>query len=133
MQDLSMQYFAGALRTSTNRLIFWDPELTCSNEVVQILKTKKDLQLQYHALLVIWLLTFENKIARELNKYHQIKISAKFRKHDIIPTLVEISKTAIKEKINRLIIGIFRVSFLSSIMLTDRILSKMQLKRTCPP
>jgi V-type H+-transporting ATPase subunit H len=75
MQDLAMQYFAGALRTSTNRLIFWDPELTCSNEVVEILKTKKDLQLQYHTLLVIWLLTFENKIARELNKYSHVKRS----------------------------------------------------------
>ena len=30
------------------------------------------------------------------------------RRHDIIPVLVDISKTAIKEKINRLIIGIFR-------------------------
>jgi V-type H+-transporting ATPase subunit H len=76
MQDLSMQYFAGALRTSVNRLIFWDPELTCSNEIVEILKTNKDLQLQYHTLLVIWLLTFENKIARELNKYHHLKYLA---------------------------------------------------------
>jgi V-type H+-transporting ATPase subunit H len=65
---------------------------------VDILKTKKDLQLQYHTLLVVWLVTFEKKIARELN-----------RRHDIIPILVEISKTAIKEKINRLVIGIFRV------------------------
>jgi V-type H+-transporting ATPase subunit H len=70
MQDLAVQYFAGALRTSTNRLIFWGPNQSCSNEIVKILKTKKDLQLQYHALLVIWLFTFENKIARELNKYH---------------------------------------------------------------
>jgi V-type H+-transporting ATPase subunit H len=69
MQDLSVQYFAGALRTSSNRLVFWDPKLTCSNEIVEILKTKKDLQLQYHTLLVVWLLTFEKKIARELNKY----------------------------------------------------------------
>ena len=69
MQDLAMQYFAGALRSSRNRLIFWDPELTCSNEVVELLKTKKDLQLQYHTLLVVWLITFEKKIAQELNKY----------------------------------------------------------------
>ena len=44
-------------------------------------------------------MTFERRIARELNQ-----------RHDIIPILVEISKTAIKEKINRLVIGIFRVS-----------------------
>lgn len=67
MQDLAVQYFAGALRSSRNRLIFWDPELTCSNEVVEILKTKKDLQLQYHTLLVVWLITFEKRIAKELN------------------------------------------------------------------
>jgi V-type H+-transporting ATPase subunit H len=69
MQDLAVQYFAGALRTSQNRLIFWDPELTCSNEIVDILKNRKDLQLQYHTLLVVWLITFEKKIARELNKF----------------------------------------------------------------
>lgn len=98
MQDLAVQYFAGALRTSRNRLAFWEPDLPCASEIVDILKTKKDLQLQYHTLLVVWLVTFERRIARELN-----------RRHDIIPILVEISKTAIKEKINRLVIGIFRV------------------------
>lgn len=69
MQDLAVQYFAGALRTSRNRLVFWNPELNCSIQVVNLLKTKKDLQLQYHTLLVVWLITFEKKIARELNKY----------------------------------------------------------------
>lgn len=64
-----MQYFAGALRISRNRLIFWKSELSCSEEVVKILKTKKDLQLQYHTLLILWLITFETKIAQELNKY----------------------------------------------------------------
>ena len=68
MQDLAVQYFAGALRTSRSRLVFWNPELACSIEVVTLLKTKKDLQLQYHALLVVWLITFEKKIARELNQ-----------------------------------------------------------------
>lgn len=96
MQDLAVQYFAGALKTSRNRLVFWGEK--CSTEVVEILKTKKDLQLQYHTLLVVWLIAFETKIAKELNK-----------RHDIIPILVDISKTAIKEKINRLVIGIFRV------------------------
>jgi V-type H+-transporting ATPase subunit H len=76
---------------------------------VDILKTKKDLQLQYHTLLVVWLVTFEKKIARELN-----------RRHDIIPILVESSKTAIKEKINRLVIGIFRVNILTSTILLLR-------------
>jgi len=69
MQDLAMQYFAGALRISRYRLFFWKPELSCSEQVVKILKTKKDLQLQYHTLLILWLITFEKKIARELNKY----------------------------------------------------------------
>jgi V-type H+-transporting ATPase subunit H len=68
MQDLAVQYFAGALRTSRSRLVFWNPELACSIEVITLLKTKKDLQLQYHALLVVWLITFEKKIARELNQ-----------------------------------------------------------------
>ena len=68
MQDLAMQYFVNALRTSGNRLVFWSADLTCSADIVETLKTRKDLQLQYHALLVIWLITFEKIIARELNK-----------------------------------------------------------------
>jgi hypothetical protein len=40
------------------------------------------------------------------------------RKHDIIPTLIDISKTAIKEKINRLVIGIFRVTTVLGLLLT---------------
>jgi V-type H+-transporting ATPase subunit H len=67
MQDLGMQYFAGALRTSRNRLIFWE-DVTCSTVVVEVLKAQKDLQVQYHTLLVVWLITFEPKIAKELNK-----------------------------------------------------------------
>jgi len=67
MQDLSVQYFAGALKSSRNRLVFWS--LNCCDGVVELLKAKKDLQLQYHSLLVLWLITFEVKIAGEINKY----------------------------------------------------------------
>ena len=89
-------------------MIFWETD-PCSIEVVDVLKHRKDLQLQYHALLVVWLITFEKKIARELNKFISPEVVLTRRKHDIIPALVDISKTAIKEKINRLVIGIFCV------------------------
>ena len=133
MQDLAMQYFAGALRISRNRLLFWKPELKCSEEVVKILKTKKDLQLQYHTLLILWLITFETKIARELNKYtFKARKWADWRKHDIIPILMEISKTAVKEKINRLVIGIFRVTTPRKDLTFYRTSSRMHQTRISP-
>ena len=74
MQDLGVQYFAGALRTSRSRLIFWE-DAACSSVVVEVLKTQKDLQVQYHTLLVVWLITFETKIAKELNKSFRFNLN----------------------------------------------------------
>ncbi|RUS20645.1 hypothetical protein BC938DRAFT_475525 [Jimgerdemannia flammicorona] len=53
--------------------------------------------MQYQVIFCLWLLAFESEIAAQLN-----------RKYDIIPTLIEIAKAAIKEKVIRVIIATFR-------------------------
>lgn len=54
------------------------------------------IQLQYYSLLLIWLLTFDNKIASELSKQYL---------NDIL-NLLKLVKVTIKEKISRLCISI---------------------------
>ncbi|CAL9737646.1 V-type proton ATPase subunit H [Monosporozyma servazzii] len=54
------------------------------------------IQLQYYSLLLIWLLTFDNKIASELSKQYL---------NDIL-NLFKLVKVTIKEKISRLCISI---------------------------
>ncbi|KAI8876435.1 ARM repeat-containing protein [Backusella circina FSU 941] len=51
----------------------------------------------YEVTFVIWLLTFDKEIAVQLD-----------RKYKIIPTLVELAKTAVKEKVSRIVIAIFK-------------------------
>ncbi|KTW31883.1 H(+)-transporting V1 sector ATPase subunit H [Pneumocystis jirovecii RU7] len=97
IQDLAVQALTGTLKNSFNRLRFWK-ESTYMQNLICILKNNQDnLQLQYHTLLVIWLITFEWKIAKEIN-----------RRHSIILILVNLLKNVIKEKITRVIYAIFR-------------------------
>ncbi|KTW26978.1 hypothetical protein T552_02469 [Pneumocystis carinii B80] len=97
IQDLAAQALIEVLKTSFNRLQFWK-ESSYMQNLICILKNNHDnLQLQYHTLLVIWLITFEPKISREIN-----------RRHSIILILVNLLKNVIKEKIIRVIFAIFR-------------------------
>ncbi|KAG4303289.1 hypothetical protein PCANB_000525 [Pneumocystis canis] len=97
IQDLAVQALTETLKTSFNRLQFWK-ESTYMQNLICILKNNQDnLQLQYHTLLIIWLITFEQKIAKEIN-----------RRHSIILILVNLLKNVIKEKIIRVIFAIFR-------------------------
>jgi V-type H+-transporting ATPase subunit H len=52
----------------------------------------------YEVTFAVWLLTFDKEIAVQLD-----------RKYKIIPTLVELAKTAVKEKVTRIVVAIFKV------------------------
>ncbi|CAG8696189.1 6690_t:CDS:2, partial [Acaulospora colombiana] len=66
--------------------------------LVNILKTKNPSpQFQYQIIFCFWLLTFEKEVSAQFNK-----------KYDLVPTLIDIAKSAIKEKIIRVIIGTFK-------------------------
>lgn len=54
----------------------------------------------YEIVFAIWLLTFDRDIAANLNK-----------KYDVIPTLIEVAKQAVKEKIIRVVVATFKVSW----------------------
>jgi len=70
--------------------------------------------MSYQVAFCLWLLTFEQNVAEEINKSvlsltnlagsHQV-----FRKFDIIPLLVDIAQVAVKEKVIRVIVATFRV------------------------
>lgn len=75
-------------------------------------------QVLYEIVFAIWLLTFDTGIATNLNRYIlQLEFLPRYllrhlffsRKYDVIPTLVEIAKTAVKEKVIRVVVATFKV------------------------
>ncbi|KAF8803618.1 ATPase, V1 complex, subunit H [Phlegmacium glaucopus] len=64
---------------------------------VEILKRNPGPQMSYQVAFCIWLLSFEQNIAEQINK-----------QYDIIPTLVEVAQNAVKEKVIRVIVATFR-------------------------
>ena len=99
-KDLGIQALAGFVRQTRSRRIFWDSnESKVADILFGIFKDigSLSLQLQYHVLLVIWLLTFDDVVAKSIQK-----------RYGVISKLVNTAKEAIKEKIIRLVIAIFK-------------------------
>ncbi|KAG4304290.1 hypothetical protein PORY_002265 [Pneumocystis oryctolagi] len=97
IQDLAVQALIDTLKDSFSRLLFWKESTYMQNLICILKNNQENLQLQYHTLLVIWLITFESKISKEIN-----------RRHSIILILVNLLKIVIKEKIIRVIYAILR-------------------------
>ncbi|KAH9483833.1 V-type proton ATPase subunit H [Psilocybe cubensis] len=64
---------------------------------MDILKRSPGNQMSYQVSFCLWLLSFEQNIAEQINK-----------KFDIIPILVETAQSALKEKVIRVIVATFR-------------------------
>ncbi|KAF9912411.1 H(+)-transporting V1 sector ATPase subunit H [Linnemannia zychae] len=94
--DLAVQVLESVLRQRAVRPIYWNTP-HAMDALVKILKTEAPTQMQYQVIYCFWILTFDTEIAQELN-----------RKYDVIPPLVEIAKSAIKEKVIRVIISTLR-------------------------
>jgi len=95
--ELSIQMLESILRVPANRLKFWNAPQGIET-LASLLKFRNpSLQIQYQIIFCFWLLTFQKEIAEDFN-----------RKFDLIPTLINIAKSAIKEKIIRIVIGTFR-------------------------
>ncbi|KAF8925603.1 armadillo-type protein [Dissophora ornata] len=95
--DLAVQVLESALRQRDLRPVYWNTP-HAMDALVRILKTDTPSpQMQYQVIYCFWILTFDTVVAQEVN-----------RKYDIIPTLVEIAKSAIKEKVIRVIISTLR-------------------------
>ncbi|RIA94860.1 armadillo-type protein [Glomus cerebriforme] len=95
--DLAVQILDSTLRVPSYRLKLWEVSQAVDT-LVNLLKVRNPTpQMQYQIIFCFWLLTFEREISMEFNK-----------KYDLVPTLINIAKAAIKEKIIRVIIGTFR-------------------------
>ncbi|KAF9960898.1 H(+)-transporting V1 sector ATPase subunit H [Mortierella alpina] len=95
--DLAVQVLESVLRQRALRPVYWNTP-HAMDALVRLLKTDSPTpQMQYQVIYCFWILTFDTEIAQELN-----------RKYDVIPQLVEIAKSAIKEKVIRVIISTLR-------------------------
>ncbi|TEB36033.1 ATPase, V1 complex, subunit H [Coprinellus micaceus] len=65
--------------------------------LVDILKKNSGPQMNYQVGFCIWLLTFEQNIAEQINK-----------KYDIVAKLIEVVQAAVKEKVVRVVVATFR-------------------------
>ncbi|KAG1049647.1 hypothetical protein G6F43_008036 [Rhizopus delemar] len=97
--ELVIQELESLLRISNYRLPIWNTQNTIKELVhhLSINKTSSTPQIQYQIIFCLWLLTFEKDIAAQINE-----------KYDIIPLLVEIAKSAVKEKVIRVSIATLR-------------------------
>ncbi|KAG0282010.1 H(+)-transporting V1 sector ATPase subunit H [Linnemannia gamsii] len=95
--DLAVQVLESVLRQRAVRPIYWNSP-HAMDALVKILKTEAPTpQMQYQVIYCFWILTFDTEIAQDIN-----------RRYDVIPPLVEIAKSAIKEKVIRVIISTLR-------------------------
>ncbi|KAI9471850.1 MAG: ATPase, V1 complex, subunit H [Benjaminiella poitrasii] len=100
--DLNIQILDTLFHLPDYRKVFWNTSHAIDS-LVNILKAACANQKQvgpqkmYELTFAIWLLTFDDNIAKNME-----------RKCQIIPTLVNIAKFAVKEKVIRVVIAIFR-------------------------
>ncbi|KAI7901019.1 armadillo-type protein [Cokeromyces recurvatus] len=100
--DLNIQMLDTLFHLPEYRKAFWNTSHAVDS-LVNILKiscsNQKDVgpQKMYELTMAIWLLTFDCHIARNLEK-----------KCQIIPTLIDIAKFAVKDKVIRVVIATFR-------------------------
>jgi V-type H+-transporting ATPase subunit H len=115
--DLNIQILDALFHIPDYRRAFWNTTHAIDS-LVNILKKSNGHGPQriYELTFAIWLLTFDEDIAKNLDRYYCIKwlefvmkTQCFIRKCQIIPTLVELAKSAVKEKIIRVVIATFRV------------------------
>ncbi|KAI8967525.1 armadillo-type protein [Mycotypha africana] len=97
--NLVIQELESILRVNAYRLSVWNTPNAIKELVHRLFlnKSASTPQIQYQIIFCLWLLTFEKDIAAQINE-----------KYDIIPLLVEIAKSAVKEKVIRVSIATLR-------------------------
>ncbi|KAI9322897.1 armadillo-type protein [Dichotomocladium elegans] len=95
--ELNIQILDALFHIPPYRKAFWQT-IHAVDTLVHILKKgSSNPQVLYELCFAIWLLTFDQEIAANLN-----------RKYDVIPTLIEVAKSAVKEKVIRVIVATFK-------------------------
>lgn len=96
LQDIGVQSLSSLLQSKWYRNLFWTQSSERVKPLLSILTTARtNLQLQYHTLLALWLVSFEKVPAAEL-----------VTSFDIVPIYFEIIKNSVKEKIIRLSVAL---------------------------
>lgn len=97
--NLVIQELESLLRVNAYRLPIWNTQNAIKELTHRLFvnKSASTPQIQYQIIFCLWLLTFEKDIAATINE-----------KYDIIPLLIEIAKSAVKEKVIRVSIATLR-------------------------
>ncbi|KAI9496928.1 ATPase V1 complex subunit H [Zychaea mexicana] len=95
--ELNIQILDALFHIPAYRKSFWNTLHAMDSFINVLKKGNSNPQVTYEAVFALWLLTFDEEIAANLN-----------RKYDVIPMLVEIAKSAVKEKIIRVVVATFK-------------------------
>lgn len=95
--DLNIQILDALFHIPEYRRAFWETT-HATDSLVNILKKSSAPQKVYELTFAVWLLSFDIEVAKNLD-----------RRCQVIPTLIELAKSAVKEKVIRVIIATFRV------------------------
>ncbi|KAJ1952078.1 H(+)-transporting V1 sector ATPase subunit H, partial [Linderina pennispora] len=105
--DVAIQILQSALRERRARTVLFHESSGCVGQLAEVLRksvgqrSAKGVvavpQTQYEVVFCLWLLTFERGIAGALDK-----------QYDVIPAMVEIARSAVKEKVIRIIVATWR-------------------------
>ncbi|PVU97293.1 hypothetical protein BB561_000630 [Smittium simulii] len=102
-QDVSIQLLQSALHLKDSRSFLYDNNQACIQKLCEILKETANQssslstsisQTQYQIGYCLWLLSFEPEISKNLNT-----------KYNIIPSMVKIARSTLKEKVIRIMIA----------------------------
>ncbi|KAJ2723146.1 H(+)-transporting V1 sector ATPase subunit H [Coemansia sp. Benny D115] len=103
--DVALQVVQSALRVARARYVLYQETPGCLELMLAALRRTMAPgsrargvvavpQTQYEVVFCLWLLTFERSIAASLD-----------RKHDVVPLLVDIARSAAKEKVVRVVVA----------------------------
>ncbi|EIW60630.1 ATPase V1 complex subunit H [Trametes versicolor FP-101664 SS1] len=95
-RDIAVQCLESTLSRPECRKAVW-ANASLVGGLVDILKHNPTPQMSYQVGFCLWLLTFEQEVAEQIQK-----------RFDIIPTLVDVAQGAAKEKVIRVIVATFR-------------------------
>jgi V-type H+-transporting ATPase subunit H len=108
--DILIQYLQSILQIHSYRILFLSVP-NGLNTILNLLKKQStNSQMHYQLISCVWLLSFVPQGAADFSRY--VLFCSKIRVYQVIPVLKDILKTAIKEKVIRVIIATFKVFFL---------------------
>ncbi|KAI9197525.1 armadillo-type protein [Polychytrium aggregatum] len=94
--DIAVQLVQSLLSIVNYRPLFFQTQRGVSSLVDILKRGNPSAQMQYQVIYNFWLLSFDEDVAAEIQ-----------RKHDIVPVMIDIAKSAIKEKVVRVVISTF--------------------------